>query len=279
MLEPQKKIKLLEKIITKSKEITVRKSNDPKFKEWKTLVERTFIKIFGDESYELEKFREFNFFYYGIRVGGVDYSQNNLRNFNNSFETTINLVNSYIEEFKEEFDENEYLDIGNKNNYSDKILKIFISHSHLDKNVVEEIIDSLENIGIKSNQIFCSSFDGYGVKFGEDFLERIKNELNQNVLVLFVLSENFYKSPICLCEMGATWARTSLHIPILIPPFDFKDIKGVIPLTHGFKINQKEKLNSFKTRIEEIFKIENKIDYAIWERKRDRMISRIDDSN
>ncbi len=127
---------------------------------------------------------------------------------------------------------------------------------------------------MRSDFIFCSSFEGYGIDLGENFLERIKNELNENILVLFILSQNFYESPISLCEMGATWIKTNEHIPILIPPFDFKDIQGVIPLTQGFKINDSLKLNLFKEKIQKLFGLAP-IDNSSWERKRDRMLTRI----
>lgn len=91
-----------------------------------------------------------------------------------------------------------------KSSKEDTLDKIFISHSSLDSQYVEKIIDILEAIGVPSEKIFCSSFEGYGVKLGSDFLEVIKEELNSNVLVLFVLSSNFYSSVVSLCEMGAT---------------------------------------------------------------------------
>lgn len=72
-----------------------------------------------------------------------------------------------------------------------------------------------------------------------------------------------------------TWIISNIHIPVLIPPFDFNNIGGVIPLTQGFKINEKAKLNSFKGRIEELFNIKNGIDVNTWERKRDRAVERI----
>lgn len=124
--------------------------------------------------------------------------------------------------------------------------KIFISHSSLDSKIVEKVIDTLEAIGVPSDKIFCSSFEGYGVKLGSDFLDVIKNELDNEVLVLFILSNNFYSSVVSLCEMGATWVKTNQHIPILIPPFNYGDIKGVIPTTHGMKINEKK--NSIRLR-------------------------------
>jgi len=152
--------------------------------------------------------------------------------------------------------------------------KIFISHSSLDSNIVEKVIDTLEAIGVPSDKIFCSSFEGYGVKLGADFLDVIKNELNNEVLVLFILSTNFYSSTVSLCEMGATWVKTNQHIPILIPPFNYDDIKGVIPTTHGMKINEKEKLNTLKEVVEKYLGLKP-INVSAWERKRDNILKEI----
>jgi hypothetical protein len=160
----------------------------------------------------------------------------------------------------------------NKNKESMK--KFFVSHSSKDIDVVEKVIDILEAIGVPSSQIFCSSFEGYGVKLGSDFLETIKKELDAEVLVLFILSSNYYSSAISICEMGATWIKTNEHIPILIPPFNYEDIKGVIPTTHGMKINEKAKFNSLKEKIENFIGIKP-INISIWERRRNKILKEI----
>ena len=157
---------------------------------------------------------------------GADYSAEHLRRFREDYAILIKTINLLIEEFKE---------TGNDTD-DEKVLmpklfeKIFISHSSKDKNIVEELIDLLESIGVKPSQIFCSSFEGYGIPLGSNFLETIKQEISKNVLVLFVLSENFYSSPSCLCEMGATWVLSRENIPMVVPPFTFEKIEGVIPL-------------------------------------------------
>lgn len=153
--------------------------------------------------------------------------------------------------------------------------KIFISHSKSDEKYVSEMIGLIESMGIKSEQIFCTSVTGYGIKFGEDFLERIKKELSEEVLVIFLLSNNFYSSPVCLCEMGATWIKTNVHIPILIPPFEYKDIKGVIANTQGFKINEILSWSEMKDIISENFDV--KISSAIWEQKKELYLKNIKD--
>jgi TIR domain len=154
--------------------------------------------------------------------------------------------------------------------------KIFISHSSKDKLIVEQLIDVIELIGVKNNSIFCSSFEGYGVELGENFLDRIKNEINEEVIMILILSKNYYESTICICEMGAAWVKTDKQIPFLIPPFDYNDAKGVIPLIHGMKANEREKYNSFKKLLEEFFQLEP-IDFSVWERKRNNIIEAINE--
>lgn len=75
----------------------------------------------------------------------------------------------------------------------------------------------------------------------------------------------------CLCEMGAIWIKTKKHIPILIPPFDYKDIKGVFPSSNGMKINNKNKLNSLKELLEDAFQL-TPLRMTIWERRRDKFL-------
>jgi hypothetical protein len=74
--------------------------------------------------------------------------------------------------------------------------------------------------------------------------------------------------------MGATWIKTNTHIPILIPPFEYHDVKGVIPTIHGMKIDEKERYNTLKDIIEKNFHI-SPINNSVWERKRDNHLKQI----
>lgn len=269
----QDKIKQLKKLLDKSEMVKIESSSDPDFKQWKNLVERTFIKVFGKESTEFKHFEQLKFHYrVFIITESSDYTADHLRSFRHGFKMLIDSINEYIQELEDE----------QPQEFSEKIIeqetninKIFISHASKDAEVVEEIIELLEAIGIESNQIFCTSFEGYGIELGENFLDAIKNELSSDSMVLFVLSENFYASPVCMCEMGAAWVLSKEHIPLVIPPLSYSDIKGVLPLTQGMVLTDAMKLNSFKEKIEKTFNITNKLSFSTWERKRDRVCNRL----
>ncbi|WP_070001002.1 TIR domain-containing protein [Cellulosilyticum sp. I15G10I2] len=274
-MKTKEKIRILEKLIERSNTVKIEKSDDPDFKNWKNLVERTLIKVYGKDSVEFEHFTKLRFFYRAmIYTSNSDYTSDHLQCFRRDFKLLIDSINTYIEELKEE--DIEKVDDGANESLSNEISKIFISHSSKDSEVVEEIIEILETIGVESNQIFCTSFEGYGIGLGEDFLNAIKTELSSDVLVLFVLSNNFYESPVCMCEMGASWVLSKEHIPIIVPPLSYENIKGVIPLTQGMLLLDSLKWNSFKERIEEIFNIRNPLSFSTWERKRDRICNRLE---
>ncbi len=153
--------------------------------------------------------------------------------------------------------------------------KIFISHSIKDKVVVGKTIRILEEIGIKSSQIYCSSYEGYGTPLGENYLDVLKNELQGDVLVLFILSENFFNSKLCLSEMGATWILSQNQIPIYIPPFGPEQVKGVFPTTQGLNVNNRHQITTLKKRLERDFEISFTIDEVIWSQKLDDILNDI----
>ncbi len=277
MMDITQKITALNKLLEKSEDVRVENSSDPDFKSWKNLCERTFVKIFGEKSTEFKQFKSLNFrFNPGIWMANTDYSNDHLMSFRRDLKILMNTIKSLIEELTETVEDkvsNEMIS-PNNNHYE----KIFISHSSMDKEIVEELIDILNAMGVSHSQIFCSSFSGYGVPLGSDFLNTIKREINKNVLILFVLSNNFYSSPACLCEMGATWVLSKEHIPVIIPPFTFEQIKGVIPLTQGLLINDKLQLNLLQETIVNKFCVNSQVS-SVWERKRDRAIERINRIN
>lgn len=210
-----------------------------------------------------------------LEVSDIYYIVDTTAEFNSKYIMTKRPKGADRTKFPDVFDLLDFnLDTPVKNSTMKSFTKIFISHSSKDKEIVEDLIEILDVIGVKNEEIFCSSIQGYGVSLGEDFLTRLKNELNDKILVLFVLSKNFYESPICLCEMGATWIKTNKHIPILIPPFDYAQVKGVINNIQGLKINEPLEINLLKKEIEAAFDLKP-LEFSIWESKRDRKIKNI----
>jgi tape measure domain-containing protein len=164
-----------------------------------------------------------------------------------------------------------------KNKKIDSMKKIFISHSNKDKLIVNLFVDLLISIGIKHTELFYSSHPAYGVDLGEEMFPRLKKELNEEIYVIFILSSNFYSSKICLCELGATWVKTNKHVNVLIPPFSFKEVEGVLPITLGMEINNNLELTRLKEDIEKNFEIANPIPLVSWEEKKAKFLIEINE--
>jgi hypothetical protein len=183
----------------------------------------------------------------------------------------IDINKYFIENYKEQKGEQNEVQKAEQS-----MKKIFLSHSTKDKDIIDKIIELLEIIGVKEENIFYSSKPYYGAKLGENFLDRIKKEINEDTLVISFLSQNYYKSEICLCEMGAAWAKTEKRQAILIPPFDFGDIKGVIPnTTLSMKVNDSLRLNELKELIEKELHLVP-INQNKWEERKVKILKEIE---
>lgn len=159
--------------------------------------------------------------------------------------------------------------------------KIFISHASLDKGYVSKLVRLFENIGLNEQQIFCSSETGYDIPLGEDIYDYLKLQFqNHDLHVIFILSDNYYDSVACMNEMGAAWILQNRYTTILLPGFEFKEIKGAInPRQIGLKLDNeltdvKSKLGQLKDTIIEEFGL-IKINDVRWEDKRNDFINAV----
>lgn len=183
---------------------------------------------------------------------------------------------------------NDAIDIGKKNELQvcekceDKPHKVFISHSSHDADYVGEFVGLLETLGLREDEIICSSVPPYCIPLGNKVYEWLVNEFQQSDLhVIYMLSNEYYTSAASLNEMGAAWALKQRWTAVLLPGFPFSDVKGCIDSTQiGIKLDDEDKrtlnyrLGELKDKLTEEFGL-RKMAPAIWERKRDEFLERI----
>lgn len=192
-------------------------------------------------------------------------------------------IQKHIDKFYQEVNNSTFKD-NKKTEGLTKSPKIFISHSSYDTDYVSNIVELLEDLGIREDQLFCSSIPGYGIPLDEDIYDYLKQQFQDHDLhIIFALSDNYYESPACLNEMGATWVLQKRYTTILLPGFDFKEVKGAIDPTKiaikldGDSLDVKEKLGQLKDSIVQEFSLTSISDIR-WEKKRDGFISRINNN-
>lgn len=163
-------------------------------------------------------------------------------------------------------------------------MKIFISHAEKDTEIVCSMVELLYSMGLGTEDIFCSSVPELGIPIKKNIYEYIRKMIDkENIYTFFVLSENYYKSAVCLSEMGAVWVKRKEYITFLVPGFDYSDIKGVIDRRNiaikmgADKARLKADLNNLKDDLEK--KIRKHINVECWEFCRDYFIDKIQGKN
>lgn len=125
-------------------------------------------------------------------------------------------------------------------------MKVFISHSSDDKEVIKEFVKVLRILNIEvfySSNAYTNSID-----FGEDFYMRIKKEINESDYVFSMVSSNFYHSIPCQVEMGISYALDKKIIPIIIEKeFKFENmLRGIFSVNNrALNIYNKKELKKF----------------------------------
>lgn len=154
--------------------------------------------------------------------------------------------------------------------------RLFLSHSSQDSKVVTAFVNFMLTIGLKSEDIVCTSVPSTKIPNSEDILDYLNRAINDEIYVLFFLSDNYYSSAVCLNEMGAAWIKKADSLSFLLDGFDFSDMRGVIDKNKaGIKLGTcdemaKVSLNEFKDTLTALFGIT--INQNVWELARDNFL-------
>lgn len=105
--------------------------------------------------------------------------------------------------------------------------KFFISHSSEDEKICTAFVNMMEHLGVSEDDILYTSSDRHGVPGDEDIFKYLGSHIKQGITVFYMLSDNYYKSPYCLNEMGAAWIVRNDSSIFTLPNFN-GEFKGVI---------------------------------------------------
>ena len=160
--------------------------------------------------------------------------------------------------------------------------KLFISHSSKDADYVEAFVSLLEILGLREEEIICSSVPPYCIPLGNKVYDWLVKEFQQSDLhVVYALSENYYASAASLNEMGAAWAMKQKWTGLLLPGFSFDQLDGCIDKTQiSIKLDDADtrtlnfRLGELKNEIIAEFGLRT-ISEASWERHRNEFLRRI----
>lgn len=173
-------------------------------------------------------------------------------------------------------------EVATEGNTKDKNYKLFISHSSKDADYVEVFVGLLEVLGLRFEDIICSSVPPYCIPLGNKMYDWLVNEFQRSELhVVYIFSKDYYASTASLNEMGAAWAMKHKWTGILLPGFQFSQLDGCIDTTQvSIKLDDadirtlKFRIGEFKNEIIKEFNLRS-MSEAIWERHRDDFLDEI----
>lgn len=149
---------------------------------------------------------------------------------------------------------------------------IFISHSSNDKDIVERFVDYILQlgIGIKAEEIFCTSIEEMGVRNGEDIRKHIQTNIRNADYAFLLISKNYKASEICINEMGAVWAYDANVRLYLLPNVDFDEIGWLCDTRKANMINSSIVLDALHKEMIEYFDLTDKGE--AWSRQRETFL-------
>lgn len=128
---------------------------------------------------------------------------------------------------------------------------IFISHAGDDKMIIRLFINYIlkNGLGLRDENIVCTSFEETTLQSGEDIPTYIKNNIENASLVLAMVSQNYKKSEVCLNEVGAAWALDKKPLQIVLPDADYDSLGWLLNTRKANRIDDQESLDGLEASI------------------------------
>ena len=246
-----------------------------KFEEWKSFMSELLKTQFGvDDQFVYD---------WDSQIGTYISKRNQiLPQLKKKVNKGISLINSFMQRLDFHFHNNKSGESALKPGYMAKPPKVFISHKKEDDDYAESLVNLVNFIlGADEEKIFCSSVPGYGIKLSGDILDELKAQFdNHDIYMAIIHSPRYYKSAVCLNEMGASWVLGTKFCSFMTKDCEYKHMHGVIGRDNiCVNLNDEEKtlnahLNDFKDDLIEFFGAKE-VNQNKWETARKRFVEEV----
>ena len=142
---------------------------------------------------------------------------------------------------------------------------IFLSHKSNDKKYGDALRDFIIGLGVQDNQLIYTSHPLHKIPMDKNIYDYLRNNINSEIFMIILWSDDYLESPACLNEMGAAWVTQSDYTNIYVPGFSFGNPKyhecAVDTRKMGAVLNGDEhckaSLMELKNKIQSLFGLEN----------------------
>lgn len=175
----------------------------------------------------------------------------------------------FLEEIYEEIEEYDFDLISNKSSVGgiehNGKKKIFLSHRSTDKKYADALERFIVGLGVKNDQLIYTSHPLHKIPLGQKIYDYLRENINDQVFMIILWSNDYLDSPACLGEMGAAWVTQTDYIGIYCPDFSFGNPKyHEVPIDTtkmGAVLNGdsncKASMIEFKNKIQDFFDLED----------------------
>lgn len=158
-----------------------------------------------------------------------------------------------------------YFNVGEKKKETDNSPLVFLSHCSKDKKYADALRKFLVDLGLKDDQLIYTSHPLHKIPLGKNIYEYLRENINKNIFMIILWSDDYLDNPTCLCEMGAAWVTQCDYTNIYVPKFSFGNPKyrqcAVDTSKMGAVLNGdshcKQSMIELKNTIQGIFSLEN----------------------
>lgn len=145
------------------------------------------------------------------------------------------------------------------------IKKILLSHRSTDKKYADALERFIVGLGVKNDQLIYTSHPLHKIPLGKKIYDYLRENINDQVFMIILWSNEYLDSPACLSEMGAAWVTQTDYIGIYCPEFSFGNPKyHEVPIDTtkmgavlNGDANCKASMIEFKNKIQAFFNLED----------------------
>lgn len=142
---------------------------------------------------------------------------------------------------------------------------IFLSHRSTDTAYGDALRDFIIGLGVQNNQLIYTSHPLHKIPLDKKIYDYLRENINSQIFMIILWSNDYLESPACLNEMGAAWVMQSDYTNIYVPTFNFGNPKyhecAVDTRKMGAVLNGdphcKANLIELKNKIQTIFGLED----------------------
>lgn len=136
-------------------------------------------------------------------------------------------------------------------------MKIFVSHSSFDTKIAELLVNLIRQaMAIKSEDIRCTSLNGYRLPIGIDTNEKLKSEINESELFIGLITDSSIKSHYVLFELGARWGQNLKIFPLICSPSGYKLLSEPLKSINSLDASDEAQVHQLLVEIAKEIKLE-----------------------